>query len=425
MKTETLESYQKTILPNGLRIITESIPYVRSVSLGLWLDVGSRDEPRSSLGICHFIEHMVFKGTKTRTPSEIAAHLESVGGVLNAFTGREQTCFYAKFLDEHLEKGVEILFDLVNNPLFGTSDIEKEKKVILEEIRDIEDSPGELVHDLFAEAIFCDHPLGRPILGNKKTVLDINRGKVLRFVDRHYRPANIIVAASGNLEHDRLVDIVRKFVDPFNHSFGAVTPNGRKRPRFFPKREIFRRATKQPHLCLGLPTNEFTHPSRSAMLLLNSLMGGGMSSRLFQHLREDLGYVYTVYSFLDFFADNGIFGIYLGTDKKNAGKAIKAIGSEVERITEQRLSVQELNSAKEQLKGNLMLGLENTSNRMNRLAKHELLANRHISLDETVMGIDCVTCDEVNEVAREIFLSNKFSAVTLGPVKNDIYSALE
>lgn len=423
MKTEPAETYKKTVLPNGLRIITESIPYVRSVSLGLWLDVGSRDEPLTSLGISHFIEHMVFKGTRTRSPSEIASHLESVGGVLNAFTGREQTCFYAKILDEHLEKGVEILFDLINNPLFGSPDIEKEKKVILEEISDIEDSPGELVHDLFAEAIFCDHPLGRPILGNKKTVMGLNRGKVLRFVGRHYRPANIIVAACGNLEHNRLVEITKKFIDPNNNN--PVSPNGRKKPRFKALRQIFRRKTNQTHICLGIPTVEFTNKSRAATLLLNSILGGGMSSRLFQHLREELGLVYTVYSFLDFFADSGIFGIYLGTEKTNAGRAIEAINHEIKRIAGDRLTDLELASAKEQLKGNLMLGLENTSNRMNRLAKHELLANRHISLDETVAGINAVTSNDVLEIAREIFLTNQFSAVTLGPVKGNIYSALE
>ncbi|MEE9555216.1 MAG: pitrilysin family protein [candidate division Zixibacteria bacterium] len=423
MKSERVETYKRTVLPNGLRIITESIPYVRSVSLGLWLDVGSRDEPLSSLGISHFIEHMVFKGTRTRSPSEIASHLESVGGVLNAFTGREQTCFYAKFLDEHLDKGVEILFDLINNPLFGSSDIEKEKKVILEEIRDIEDAPGELVHDLFAEAIFSDHPLGRPILGNKKTVMGLNRGKVLRFVGKHYRPANIIVAASGNLEHNRLVKITKKYADRNNNS--PVSPNNRKKPKFKALRQVFRRNTNQTHICLGLPTKEFTNESRGAMLLLNSILGGGMSSRLFQHLREELGLVYTVFSFLDFFADNGIFGIYLGTEKTNAGRALGAIRHEIDRITENRLTDLELASAKEQLKGNLMLGLENTSNRMNRLAKHELLANRHITLDETVAGIDAVTADDVLKVAREVFLSNQFSAVTLGPVKGNIYAALE
>lgn len=416
------ELYKKTTLPNGIKVITESIPYVRSVSLGLWLDVGSRDEPGSSLGISHFIEHMVFKGTRTRTPSEIASHLESVGGVLNAFTGREQTCFYAKFLDEHLRKGVEILFDLVNNPLFTPTDIEKEKKVILEEIRDIEDSPGELVHDLFAEAIFHQHPLGRPILGQRKTVMALNRPRILRFVQKHYLPGKIIIAASGNLEHDSLLEIVSEFVVDRT---APISPNGRRKPGFNPVRWVFRRNTNQTHICIGLPAREFTDKSRSAMILLNSVLGGGMSSRLFQHLREELGLVYTVYSFLDFFADNGIFGIYLGTDKKNAGRALAAIKHELDRITSEKLSDSELSAAKEQLKGNLMLGLENTSNRMNRLAKHELLAGRNISLDETMSSIDIVSRDDLIEIARDIFRERQFSAVTLGPVKGNIYSAIE
>jgi len=422
LNNRQVETYKKTVLPNGLKIITETIPYVRSVSLGLWLDVGSRDEPDPAMGISHFIEHMVFKGTRTRTPSQIASHLESVGGVLNAFTGREQTCFYAKFLDEHLAKGVEILFDLITNPLFYAPDIEKEKKVILEEIRDIEDSPGELVHDLFAETIFSDHPLGRPILGNKKTVMALNRAKVLRYVGKHYRPGKIIVAASGNLQHEQLVELTEKYIDARKL---PISPNGRKKPQFKPVRRMFRRNTNQTHICLGLPTRAFTDESRSAMLLMNSMMGGGMSSRLFQNLREELGLVYTVYSFLDFFADNGIFGIYLGTDKTNAARALAAIRKEIDLITSEKLSDFEVSSAKEQLKGNLMLGLENTSNRMNRLAKHELLAERHISLDETIASIDAVTPDKVTEIAREIFQGKEFSAVTLGPVKGNIYSELE
>jgi len=390
--------------------------------LGLWLDVGSRDESESSMGISHFIEHMVFKGTRTRTPSQIASHLESVGGVLNAFTGREQTCYYAKFLDEHLDKGVEILFDLIVNPLFSAGDIEKEKKVILEEIRDIEDSPGELVHDLFAETIFTDHPLGHPILGNRKTVMALSRPKVLRYVGKHYRPGKTIVAASGNLDHERLVELSLKHIAEKSI---PVSPNGRKRPKFKPVRKVYRRNTNQTHICIGLPTREFNDESRSAMLLLNSMMGGGMSSRLFQHLREELGLVYTVYSFLDFFADNGIFGIYLGTDKKNAGRAMEAIKTEIVKITSEKLSDAEVSATKEQLKGNLMLGLENTSNRMNRLAKHELLAERHISLDETVKSIDSVTASQITDVARDIFANKEFSAVTLGPVKGDIYSVFD
>ncbi len=422
MKAIESATYQKTILPNGVKVITETIPYVRSVSLGLWIDVGSRDEPNQSSGISHFIEHMVFKGTQTRSASEIASCLESVGGVLNAFTGREQTCYYAKFLDEHLGKAVEILFDLTSNPIFENSDIEKEKKVVLEEIRDIEDSPGDLIHDLFAGAIFGSHPLGRSILGSRGTVMGMNRSKVLRYMGRSYSPNKIIVAACGNLQHKRLVQLTNKYVDP---RILPDSPDGRKKPTFKPNRKICRRKTNQTHVCLGLPAREFTHKSRTALLLLNSILGGGMSSRLFQRLREDLGLVYNVFSYLDFFADNGIFGIYLGTSRKNVKKALAAVRKEIDDITGSKLSRMEIEKAKEQLKGNLMLGLENTSNRMTRLAKHELLANRYISLDETVTNIDIVKPEEVTEIAGEIFQNNEFSAVTLGPVKGNIYSALE
>ncbi len=414
--------YQKTILPNGVKVLTETIPYVRSVSLGLWIDVGSRDESNQSSGISHFIEHMAFKGTRTRSASEIASYLESVGGVLNAFTGREQTCYYAKFLDEHLEKAVEILFDLTNNPTFVNSDIEKEKKVIIEEIRDIEDSPGDLIHDLFAGAIFGGHALGRSIMGTRSTVRGMNRSKVLRYTEKFYRPDRIIVAACGNLQHKRLVQLTNKYVD---QRIMPEFPDGRKKPKFKSYRKIYRRKTNQTHICLGLPAKEFTHESRTALLLLNSILGGGMSSRLFQRLREDLGLVYNVFSYLDFFADNGIFGIYLGTDGKNVKKALAAVKKEMDNITRSKLSRTEVEKSKEQLKGNLMLGLENTSNRMNRLARHELLVDRHISLDETITTIDAVKPDEVTEIARDVFQSNQFSAVALGPVKGDIFSALE
>ncbi len=414
--------FKKTVMPNGIRVLTEAIPYVRSVSLGFWLDVGSRDENDVSAGISHFIEHMVFKGTSSRSASDIASCLESVGGVLNAFTSREQTCFFSKFLDEHLEKAVDLLSDLITHPLYNASDIEKEKKVILEEISDVEDSPGDLVHDLFARTIFGKHPLGRPIMGSRTTVKGLNRAKIHRYVDKHYRPNKIVIAASGNISHDHLVDLVGRYC-VINEA--AEVNNGRKQPAFKPFLKAYARKSAQAHVCLGLPAKEFIHRSRPAMLLLNSVLGGGMSSRLFQHIREDLGLVYTVYSYLDFFVDTGIFGIYLGTEKKNVKKALAAVKTEIEKLANEPLSSAELTDAKEQLKGNLVLGLENTSNRMNRLAKHEFLANRYISLDETISAIDAVTPDEIHEIARELFAVNRFSGAALGPVGDDIYTALE
>jgi predicted Zn-dependent peptidase len=414
--------YKRTIFPNGLKVITEAIPHVRSISLGLWLDCGSRDEADATSGVSHFIEHMVFKGTKNRTASEIASYIESVGGVINAFTSREETCFYAKFLDEHLPLAVELLFDLVNNPLFDSAEIEKEKRVILEEIKDVDDNPSDLVHDMFAKAMFGKHPLGRPILGTRTTVRNVTRAKILAHMERFYRPDKMLIAASGNLKHDAVVKLVDKYINRVNFE---MTSNGRQKPVFKPVRRVYSRKISQTHVCLGVPAKEFTHPSRTPLLLLNLLLGGGMSSRLFQQLRENLGLVYNVFSYLDYFQDSGVFGFYLGVEKRSIKKAITAVLGELERISNERLSDSDLSRIKAQLKGNLMLGLENTSNRMNRMAKHELLVGRYISLDETIANIDSVRPEEIRDIAAEIFIKDKFTAITLGPTADNIYDPLK
>jgi predicted Zn-dependent peptidase len=414
--------YNRTVFPNGLRVITEAIPHVRSVSLGIWLNVGSRDEKESSLGVSHFIEHMVFKGTKTRDASQIASCLESVGGVINAFTSREETCFYAKFLDEHLPMAVELLFDLINYPLLDTAEIEKEKRVVLEEIKDIEDAPSDLVHDKFAKAIFGSHPLGWPIQGTRTSVKALSRKMVLGHLRKFYRPDRILVAASGNLKHADLVNLVLGYsevIDP------KPSPDGRQKPVYKPVRKIFKSKSSQTHVCLGAPARDFNDPNRAALLLLNSLMGGGMSSRFFQKVRENLGLAYNIFSYLDYFQDTGIFGIYLGADKRNVKRAITAVMGEMDRMCKETLSEGDLSRIKEQLKGNLMLGLENTSNRMNRLAKHEFLTGRYISLDETVASIDSVKANDITDIARDIFVHDKFTAVTMGPVDTGVYAALE
>jgi predicted Zn-dependent peptidase len=414
--------YKRTVFPNGLKVITEAIPHVRSISLGLWLNVGSRDEEKFPPGISHFIEHMVFKGTKTRNASEIASYLESVGGAVNAFTSREETCFYAKFLDEHLPMAVELLFDLVNNSTLDPADLEKEKKVILEEIKDIEDAPSDMVHDRFAQALFGSHPLGAPIQGSKASVKSITRQDVIRYMKKHHRPDRMIVAASGNLEHEKLVEIVSEYISSKEFKPSTYV---RHKPTYKPIRKMFKHKSSQTHVCLGVPAIEFTNPKRSALLLANTLLGGGMSSRFFQHLREDLGLVYNVFSYVDYFQDTGVFGIYLGTDKKNVIKAINGILTELDRLINEPLSDSDLAKIKAQLKGNLMLGLENTSNRMNRLAKHELLIGRYVSLDETVSGIDSVTADEIVEISKKIFMKDRFTAVTLGPTMANPYAPLE
>lgn len=415
-------NYKRTVFPNGLKVITEAIPYVRSVSLGLWVDVGSRDESARNAGVSHFIEHIVFKGTKNRNAAAIASCLESVGGVLNAYTSREQTCFFAKVLDQHLPRAIEVLFDLAQNGLFDKGEIDKERDVILEEIKDIDDSPSDLVHDKFAEAFFGNHSLGRPIIGDKATVKNMSRGALLRHLGQYYRPNRMLVAASGNLDHADLVSWVE---NAFSFTEKNGNPVSRKRPALKPIRKTIKHKSSQVHICMGVPARDFNDHSRSAMYILNSLLGGGMSSRLFQKLRDDLGIVYNVYTYLDFFEDASLEGICLATDKKNVQKAIGAVMGEIDKLSSKPLSADDLSKMKEQLKGNLMLGLENTSSRMNRLAKHELLIGRYIPLDETVMGIDAVKADEITELSREMFQRDKFAAVALGQIQGNAFSQLD
>ncbi len=407
--------YRKTILPDGLRIISESIPTFRSISIGLWLDTGSRDEPDEIAGISHFIEHMVFKGTGSRSAKEIASYLESVGGMLNAFTSREQTCYYAKILDKHLPLAVEILADLIFNGRFDKDDIEKEKNIIIDEINEVNDTPADLVHDLFARTIFGEHPLGRPIMGSSSTVRRITREHILAYLRASYRPEKMIVAASGNLVHGELVRLVRKYF-PKKYENNR-NPYPRKRPSLLRRLSVKQRESSQTHICIGGPAFTFEHPRRSALLLLNSMVGGGMSSKLFQKIREEMGMAYTIFSYLDFFADTAVMGVYLSTDPKNVTKVIATVFEELSHFAMEKLSPKEIESARELLKGSLVLGLENSSNRMNRMAKHEILLGKYISVDETIAEIDSVTAENVRQVAEKLFDPKRFTITALGQTK--------
>jgi predicted Zn-dependent peptidase len=406
--------YQKTVFPNGLRVISESIPAVRSISIGVWIDVGSRDEPVHLEGVSHFIEHMVFKGTATRSPQQIAAHLESVGGILNAFTSREQTCYYAKIIDQHLPLAIEVIADLVFNGRFDEADMQKEKNIIIDEINEVNDTPSDLVHDFFAETIFGEHSLGRPIMGSAKSVKGLSRPNVLSYLTTSYQPKKMIVAASGNLKHQALVNLVKKYFG--EHPLNNQKPLRRIKPELRPGAAVMRRKTSQTHICIGTPAYRLDHPQRAALMLLNSIIGGGMSSRLFQKIREEMGMAYTVFSYLDFFMDAGIIGVYLNADKKNANVVISTVIKELYNFTSQNLDSKEIDSAKEQLKGSLVLGLENTSNRMNRMAKHELLLQRYITVDETISEIEKITATKVKDIASRLFVRDKFAVAVLGPI---------
>jgi len=405
--------FNRSVLDNGIRVLSETVPSVRSVSIGAWVDVGSRDEPKDINGISHFIEHMVFKGTTNRTALEIAESLESVGGNLNAFTSREQTCFYAKILDEHLPKAVDVISDLLLNPLFKEDDIEKEKKVVIEEIQDVQDNPSDLIHDIFAKTIWGSNPIANPIMGNKETVNALTRQKLFNYMAKHYFPKRTIVAASGNLEHKKLLELVEtKFeykgdVDGVNSD--RISPNVSSR---------INRQEKdigQVHISLGFPTIEFKDKRRIALLILNTILGGGMSSRLFQTVREKEGLVYTIYSFLDFFTREGLIGFYFATSTGQVAKTLELVYKVFNEIKGDSISEQELYYAKSQLKGNLVLGLENTSNRMNRIARHEILLGRFISIDETIASIDKAGRDEIIDIANYVLDPNRMNLASLGP----------
>lgn len=410
--------YQKTILDNKLRVISEKIDSVSSITLGVWIDVGSRDEEQNENGISHFIEHMLFKGTKKRSTKEIALALESLGGTLNAFTGRENTCLYAKVLDEHLEIALDVLSDLLLNPLFNPYDFKKEKKIIAEEIKELEDMPSEVAFDLLMEAMWGEHPLGRPVIGDIKNIQKLERGQLLNFMREKYVSPKIVIAACGNLIHQRLVKLVEnkfKLNNPIPKRIREIPPL-----KLLSQKIAQRRKTAQTHICIGFPGYSFKHPKRYAALLLGNILGGGMSSRLFQNLREKFGMVYTIHTFIDSFKDKGIFGVYLGTDKKQVLPAVEQVLKELHRIKKDDLKRKELEDAKYQLKGNLILGAESTSTRMNRLARLEIYLKDYISLEKTISLINQVKKEEVIEVANELMHKDRLSVAMLGQVGQSI-----
>ena len=404
---------RKTLLPNGVRIVTEAIPHVRSVAVGIWVETGSRVERESRGGISHLIEHLVFKGTATRSAEAIAAAIDSVGGQMDAFTAKEHTCFYVTVLDEHLGLGVDLLIDILRNPLFAAADIEREKAVVSQEIRMVEDTPDDLIHDLFAERIWAGHPLGRPILGRWDVVQDFGSDAVRAHFEEEYVPARIVVAAAGHLEHERVVDL-------FASGFEGFERPARKRtsepPPLHPGIDVVNKPLEQVHLVMGFPGAPETAPERYALYLLNDVIGGSMSSRLFQEVRERQGLAYSVHSGLQSYHDTGIFYVYAGTDAGNFGKVVRALMTELRGLQKDGVRPEELTRAKEHLKGNLMLSLESTSSRMNRLAKQELRFGSFASLDELLERVAQVRPDEVAAQIPRVLDEERLALLALGPI---------
>ncbi len=405
-------SFQKTVLDNGIRIVTERLPSVRSVSIGFWLQVGSCNESEANNGISHFIEHMMFKGTKSRKAVEIATSLESVGGHLNAFTGKEITCYYAHILDEHLPIAVDILADILINSVFDPAEIEKEKRVITEELNALEETPEELIHDLFFSDLFPNHPLGRSIIGNRDNIKRFTREQLFEYVTENYTAERMVVAAAGNIDHDALVRLVAARFQSYPRTERADQPHPLAPVR---GRNVVEDGAIQAHICLGTQAYPYRDRKKFSLLVLNTLLGSGMSSRLFQNVRETHGLAYSVYSYIDFFRDTGLFGVYVGTDQNKIDASVDLIQSELRQLGREPITQEELQRTKSQLKGNLMLGLESTSSRMNRLAKMEIYLNRYFTLDDTLGEIEKVSQEDVLAVARELFQEDRLFMTVLKP----------
>ncbi|KPL00632.1 MAG: hypothetical protein AMJ90_07965 [candidate division Zixibacteria bacterium SM23_73_2] len=410
--------YNRTILKNGIRIVSEKIPWVSSVCLGVWVDIGSRNETPKESGVSHLIEHMLFKGTKKRTAKQIAITLESIGGSLNAFTGRENTCYYAKVMDRDLGVAVDLLSDIIKNPLFAPIDFKKEKRVIMEEINELEDSPSELIFDLFMESLYKKQALGKPILGTTDNIKRIKREEVLSYYRKNYISPKIVVSASGNVSHKSLVRRVKEKFN-FNQDIFDSYPKGKEKPVSFSQMTLTRRDIAQTHICIGFPALDFNHSRKYPALVLSNILGGGMSSRLFQTVRENLGLVYNIQTFFDFYLDTGILGVYLATNSDDVHRAVEAVLGELFKVKKSRLPKTELENAKYNLKGNLILGAENVSYRMNRIARHELYSRTYRSLRKSISAVEKVEATEVKEVAKNILNPKKICVNILGPVKTN------
>jgi len=406
----------KTVLDNDIRVISEEIGHVRSISIGAWVEGGSRRENLLTSGTAHFIEHMLFKGTARRSAFDIASAVDSVGGVMNAATGKELTSFYIKIPDYHLEMAVDLLADIFTGSRFAEEEIVRERSVILQEIRMVEDTPDDHIHDFFDGMFWKGHPLGLPILGTKERVESFSRDDLFRFFQSHYGGGNLVLTAAGNLRHSRFTELVRK-------SFGSLAGTSLcgpvEVPAAVPGRAVLRKELEQAHLIIGAPAPSAVSPERHAAFLLNAVLGGSMSSRLFQEIREKRGLAYDIGSYLVPYRDAGMFGVYVGTDGARVREVLGLIREGLERSCAELLTEKELQSAKELLKGNFLLGMESTDNRMTALAKNEIYFGRQMTPEEIVGRIDAVGREEIRSLAGRMFQPDAMTVAALGPVSEE------
>jgi predicted Zn-dependent peptidase len=401
----------KTVLNNGVRVISENIPHAYSVSIGIWVANGSRHERRESNGVAHFIEHLLFKGTKRRSALEIAREIDSVGGILNAFTGREFVCYYAKVLDAFLPKAVDLLSDIFLNSVFDPEEIEKERKVILQEINMLEDTPDDYIHDLFSQQLWHGHPLGMPIIGNEESVRGLSRDFIIGYRNQKYCAEDIIVTAAGKVDHQELLRSLSDMCAQIQT--GSRTKTAR-RPTYKKKVAVFEKDLEQVHLCLGLKALPQNHEERYAAHIMNTILGGSMSSRLFQEVREKAGLAYAIYSYMANHSDTGSLAVYAGTSQESLAEVIELTLREFKRLKSETVSAIELDSAKEQLKGNILLSLESSDNRMTKLAKNEIYFGRYQPFQEIIEGFEWVTTKSLQGLCERLFDDRYVTLVLMG-----------
>ncbi|MBI1845793.1 MAG: insulinase family protein [Candidatus Rokubacteria bacterium] len=407
------EEYRKSALPDGIRVVTERMPHVRSVAVGVWVETGSRLEPEDRGGVSHLIEHLVFNGTATRSAEDIARTMDSVGGQMDAFTTKEHTCFYVQVLDEHLPLAVDLLTDILLHPLFNEEELEREKSVVLQEIKMVEDTPDDYIHDLFAAQVWENHPLGRPILGTRDAVVSYGREVVASQFGDEYIPPKIIIAVAGNATHDQAVALFGAGFNGFRRD-PVDRPQGP--PVMKPGVNIIHKTLEQVQLVMGFPGVSHSAPERYPLFLLNDIIGGSMSSRLFQEVRERQGLVYSIGSGVQAFRDTGTLYVYAATDAANFSKVLKSTLKELRDLKKSGVTAEELKRAKDHLKGSLMLSLESTSSRMNRLAKHEMHFGSFLTMDAMLAAIDNVKLEQVQAMVAEVLDEERLALTTYGPL---------
>ncbi len=405
--------YRKDTLSNGIRIVSETLPKSRSVSIGVWVKVGSRHEPPELGGTSHFIEHLFFKGTAKRTAKDIAIEMDSIGGEMNAFTSQETTTYYVKVVDEHLAVAIDLLADILLSSRFDPIEMEKERKVILEEIKSVEDTPDDYIHELFTNAVWPDNSLGRPILGTKDTIRGLKHENILSYIEQYYSPREIVISVAGNFEHARLIDLLEK-------SFGTLSRNGIAKkevsPQFRSTIQVRKKQLEQVQLCIGCRGLNYTHEDRFVVSALNTVLGNSMSSRLFQEIREQNGLAYSIYSYVTSYRDTGLLTIYAGTDPANTLEVVRLVMKELRKIKEEGITPAEETRVKNQIKGSLILSLESSNSHMSRIARQEIYFGKYLSMDDIIREVGTVTREQVQRLAQQLFTSGGVSLTVLGPL---------